>query len=289
MRRIILAIIIFISASVLVSYAESSSVPSLINYQGMLADADGNPLTGTKKLEFSLYDAPTGGNRVWGPQIFSSVPLMNGRFNVILSVADDGISSIADAFSSSNRYLGIKVDNGQELSPRQQILSAPYAIQADVAKTVRGPDLYVDPNNGNVGIGTTSPEEKLTVDGTVHSKTGGFKFPDGTVKTTAGLPPADYDSGWFEVETSHYYSKEHNLGTLPRLAVIWAASDEYGKNMTLMDGLVTAGIPVGCWLKKITTNSYEIQVAIGGYLASLGDYGEWPPSPSGYIRVLMWK
>lgn len=37
----------------------------------------------------------------------------------------------------------------------------------------------------NVGIGTASPAQKLTVAGTVHSTTGGFKFPDGTVQTTA--------------------------------------------------------------------------------------------------------
>ena len=38
---------------------------------------------------------------------------------------------------------------------------------------------------GNVGIGTAGPGEKLTVAGRVHSTSGGFKFPDGTVQTTA--------------------------------------------------------------------------------------------------------
>jgi len=46
--------------------------------------------------------------------------------------------------------------------------------------------------NGNVGIGTTDPTERFTVDGTIESLTGGFKFPDGTVQATAatsgGLP-----------------------------------------------------------------------------------------------------
>lgn len=38
---------------------------------------------------------------------------------------------------------------------------------------------------GNVGVGTASPTQKLTVAGTVESTSGGFKFPDGTIQTTA--------------------------------------------------------------------------------------------------------
>jgi len=37
----------------------------------------------------------------------------------------------------------------------------------------------------NVGIGTTTPNEKLEVNGTIHSTSGGIKFPDGTTQTTA--------------------------------------------------------------------------------------------------------
>jgi len=38
---------------------------------------------------------------------------------------------------------------------------------------------------GNVGIGTTSPGQKLSVAGTIESTTGGFKFPDDSLQTTA--------------------------------------------------------------------------------------------------------
>ena len=46
--------------------------------------------------------------------------------------------------------------------------------------------VYVQPGSGNVGIGTTAPGEKLSVDGIIESKSGGVKFPDGTIQTTAG-------------------------------------------------------------------------------------------------------
>ena len=38
---------------------------------------------------------------------------------------------------------------------------------------------------GKVGIGTTAPTSKLTVQGTIETTSGGVKFPDGSVQTTA--------------------------------------------------------------------------------------------------------
>ncbi len=38
---------------------------------------------------------------------------------------------------------------------------------------------------GQVGIGTTTPDQLLTVAGTIHSTTGGIEFPDGSTQTSA--------------------------------------------------------------------------------------------------------
>ncbi len=133
MKQALLTTVILILTTLIVQ-AQTPSVPPLINYQGMLTDAEGKALTGTRNLEFNLYDSATNGNHAWGPQIFVNVPLTNGQFNVILGTTDTAGRSIADAFQSKDCYLSVKIGDGQEISPRQQILSAPYALQAEKAK-----------------------------------------------------------------------------------------------------------------------------------------------------------
>jgi hypothetical protein len=61
---------------------------------------------------------------------------------------------------------------------------ADSSINADFAST--GNDQFLIRAAGGVGIGTTSPGlSKLKVAGTVESTSGGFKFPDSSVQTTA--------------------------------------------------------------------------------------------------------
>ncbi len=50
--------------------------------------------------------------------------------------------------------------------------------------------------NGNVGIGTTNPTEKLSVQGIIESKSGGIKFPDGTIQATANNTGVTAGGGW---------------------------------------------------------------------------------------------
>src|SRR6185503_10427041 len=47
---------------------------------------------------------------------------------------------------------------------------------------------------GKVGIGTDTPASRLTVAGMIETTLGGYKFPDGTVQTTAALSSIFHDA-----------------------------------------------------------------------------------------------
>jgi hypothetical protein len=68
--------------------------------------------------------------------------------------------------------------------------------------------------DGSIGIGTTSPDSKLKVAGTIHSTTGGFKFPDGSVQTTAASGAGDADT--LDGQHGSFYRDASNInaGTL---------------------------------------------------------------------------
>ena len=98
-----------------------------VNYQGRLADAAGTPLSGDYAMAFALWDAPSGGDLVWGPESHDAVPVSEGLFNVGLgSLTPGGIPTSA---WGGDRYLEITV-GGETLTPRELIRSVPVAGMA---------------------------------------------------------------------------------------------------------------------------------------------------------------
>ena len=73
-----------------------------------------------------------------GPQTFDDVTLVDGNFNVILGPEDENALPLSQAFSDENRFIEIS-QAGIAISPRQQVLSAPYAL---VSSQARNSDLF---------------------------------------------------------------------------------------------------------------------------------------------------
>lgn len=106
--------------SLLFPFTVSAAIPQTINYQGFLTDNAGTPINGTVTIVFSLYDAPTGGTRLWTDS--NSVNAVNGLVN-------HNLGPINLAFDSQI-YIGIAVGSDPEMSPRQALTSVPYAYHA---------------------------------------------------------------------------------------------------------------------------------------------------------------
>ncbi|MBC8313826.1 MAG: hypothetical protein H8E33_06295, partial [Candidatus Cloacimonetes bacterium] len=146
----------------------SRSVPDLIDYQGRLTDSDGTAIDGAVSITFAIYDVENGGVALW-TETQNPVEVSDGLFHVLLG---SETAFPADLFDESNRWIGINVAGDGEMTPRCRIASVPFAIQSgnsapDNDWTINGDDIYKE--SGNVGVGTTSPDYPLDVDGTVNA------------------------------------------------------------------------------------------------------------------------
>jgi hypothetical protein len=121
--------------------AAAQSVPQLINYQGQLLDASGAPMpTGDYSIEVRLFPVESGGVANWGPQVFNGqsgvgfgpkVAVVNGRFNLVLGPQDIATNSLTGVFAANaSVFVELKVGTSSPISPRQQVLSAPFALSA---------------------------------------------------------------------------------------------------------------------------------------------------------------
>ncbi len=80
--------------------------------------------------------------------------------------------------------------------------------------------LFISSANNRIGIGTVNPSEKLSVNGVIESEAGGFKFPDGTVQTTASnsspVRLKDIVTCEYSGSVGTTMTCLHNLGRVPQ-------------------------------------------------------------------------
>jgi len=171
MRTVFFAVLL---STALLSSVAQADVPGLISYQGILTDDDGVALDATVAITFSIYTDSTGGSQLW-TETQSAVSVSQGVFNVLLG----RVNPISDAvFSAASCWLQIQVGGDPLMQPRQRIVAVGYAFRAAEADTadhlrgggggsdgdwtIVGNDMY-SAVSGNVGIGTTSPNVRLSL------------------------------------------------------------------------------------------------------------------------------
>jgi hypothetical protein len=120
--------------------AINAAITPLLNYQGHLTDASGNPVAdGGYDLTFRIYDAASGGTQLWSSGSSpTTVNVVNGLFFVILGTGGNALPQ--GVFSGQTLYLGIQLDGEPEFSPRRPIVATAYSLRANVAESAADAD-----------------------------------------------------------------------------------------------------------------------------------------------------
>ncbi len=122
LKTTLAAIALFLIVS---GYSAFASIPHMINYQGMLTDNSGNPLSGSYNLTFKIWTDTTGGSSLW-TETQNGVQVTNGLFNVIMGKQ----TALNLAF---DQQYWLEVGVGAETMPRIRFTSVGYAYRADTA------------------------------------------------------------------------------------------------------------------------------------------------------------
>ena len=115
----------------------AASAPAALSYQGFLTDSVGNPVTGTWTVTFGLYAEPSGGEVLFEESL--DVTTDKGLFSIYLGTPDNPLP--VASFEDGKLFLALTVetdDGPVALTPRQQVVSDPYALYAQDAAQLGG-------------------------------------------------------------------------------------------------------------------------------------------------------
>lgn len=179
---------VFLAILLLVS-SNAFAIPQLINYQGQLTSPSGTPLDTTVSMTFTIWPTAVAGAPDW-TETHPVVTVTDGLFNVQLG----SITTLPDLFSV-DRWLGVTVGDDIEMIPRERIVSVAHAYRVGT----------VDGASGGVITGN------VTVDTLI---TGGVRFDDGSVQTTANFDDfqLDADTNTFDATKSWVQSMGYLRG-----------------------------------------------------------------------------
>ena len=129
----------------------------------------------------------------------------------------------------------------------------------NIANTNSGKLVNISSSWSNVWIGTSNPGSKLEVSGTIHSTTGGIKFPDNTVQTTAWLTSGSFET---QILTSSTTSKNSPI-TLTCSAgwkLMSCTCSFTDVNTNFWDGYCRILNSTQCWWSPYYTATYNFEV-----------------------------
>jgi hypothetical protein len=142
--------------------------PQAFKYQAVVRDAAGEIMSNQAvDIRISIHDATTGGTIVY-QETFSETTNQFGlvNLNIGLGTPVTGIFSNID-WSNDSKFIEIEIDSGSGYISMgtSELFSVPYALYSDRSSDgywgLYNSSIYY--NNGNVGVGTSNPLDKLHV------------------------------------------------------------------------------------------------------------------------------
>lgn len=114
--------------AMMISGAVSATVQDVVPIEGMLADANGDPIDGLVDITFALYGAETGGTPLWSDD-FLDVDVSMGLFSVYLGTG--AALNFTTLLGHPELWVGMTVEADPEMN-RVPLYSVPFAIEAAV-------------------------------------------------------------------------------------------------------------------------------------------------------------
>jgi hypothetical protein len=200
MKRVLVTAILTMATLAAASLAWAVA-PTQIPYQGRLTDAAGTPLNGSFSIRFSIHNLASAGAELYN-ETQPTVTVTNGLFTVNIGSVTPLTPTV---FSGDTRFLEIKVGADAPMTPRQRLLSSPYAHQVANMPGVAG--IGSDGGVAFLGTPTTILSQTITVpdagfvyvtancQGNVNHVNGSSSIVTVGVSDVAGSFPANQDVG----------------------------------------------------------------------------------------------
>lgn len=227
--------------TVIVAVASVSAIPQTLNIHGRLSNSTTSAaLTAAYDMNFSIYDAYEGGTALYVKSL-NVDPDGSGVYNVIL---DDVNLNFSEQY-----YLGIKVEGDNEMTPRINLTSSPYAYMAQ-----------------NVSVGG------ITYDGNVDMGANNL--------TTTGY-------GWFGLLgeignriTKLWVDEVNATGNI-------VTSGNVSADYFIGDGSLLTGVASETgWVNDSTSTNTSLNVNIGSYYGSDNELSVQSNNANSWLEIL---
>ena len=268
------------------SLAQTSTVPRFLSYQGRVTDAAGSPIGNSapvnRTVTFRLYNASTGGSLLYAES--QTVTISAGEFSVLIGNGS-GLSgvpgpsapapvpyltlpSVINQSTTDSLYLGITVDDGNsstsdpEIVPRQQLVSAAFALRATMAETV-AKGAVTSAMIGSSAVETSNLKaEAITTDKIAERNITGSKIASGTI-TVANIDTNSIGL-WSPSGTSIFRESNVGIGNKnPAVPLSFAASPGDKIELFPVSSSSRFGIGVQTNLLQIYTGDNAADTAFG--------------------------